>query len=569
MNNNKKYLWGLSLLAISLAYACSSDDSTSDLRSQSQQGDYITLDVSAPSQELEDTTRGSVITTSNIADMRLTGMKYLNTSNIDATTPAQFFYNQEVTKASGWKTAYCWPGNKEKVQLFAFAPSAALAATEGGEGITWSSATKVGVPTFSYKLPSVATNQQDLLVSSTGVLDGNSGTAVALNFSHVLAKVVVRLGSTGMMSGTITKISFKNVNTTGTYTYGSGWGSTIGTLGDVSQTMNFATNGQTNTDVTTGTSIFMMLPQQTNNVVLEVVKDGVTYTKNLNVNWEAGKTYSYSATSTVQDYSCTCSVQTFRAPVAGTYKLQVWGASGRGDTNQNNGSHRGLGGYSEGNVHLSKGQVLYVFVGGEGGAHGRNGGYNGGGDGRNGNGSGTYTFETPGAAGGGMTHISTTNNPAPELATGTWSTAGTIIVAGGGGGADDADGGTVGGGNDGSGGHGGGTSGGEPRDNGTVLSGYAGTNSSGYKQGRGADGSTTASWEAAGGGGGWWGGKATSSPSGGAGGGSGYIGGVINNTGTTIGGGTTAQQMPAPGGGTEYGHAGDGYCRISLISIDQ
>ena len=82
--------------------------------------------------------------------------------------------------------------------------------------------------------------------------------------------------------------------------------------------------------------------------------------------------------------------------------------------------------------------------------------------------------------------------------------------------------------------------------------------------GQGQDGSSLN--DAGGGGGGWYGGKAdtgTTAKPGygvyGGGGGSGYIGGVTN--GTTIAG---DQSFAAPGGGTETGHSGDGYARITL-----
>ena len=110
----------------------------------------------------------------------------------------------------------------------------------------------------------------------------------------------------------------------------------------------------------------------------------------------------------------------------GKYKLETWGASGGGDLNQQNGSHAGLGGYSVGEYLLSQSQTLYVHIGGQGQlSSGLNtgGGYNGGGHGG-----------PSGYGGGGMTHISTTNNLA--VANGFWNPLGTLIVAGGGGGSD-------------------------------------------------------------------------------------------------------------------------------------
>ena len=275
----------------------------------------------------------------------------------------------------------------------------------------------------------------------------------------------------------------------------------------------------------------------------------------------ASVTYTVTASANYKDFSCTKSTQSINLP-KGTYKLQCWGASGGGEIDQSSGSHRGLGGYSYGNYTITESKTVYVFVGGEGKwASGTNadGGWNGGGA--------TMTRESAmGSSGGGMTHISTTENPStPVIAyTSTWNSTGTLIVAGGGGGTDDGDPsqGTLGGTNDGSGGYGGGESGGEPRTNGALNSGCAGTQSSGYKQGIGQP-YTAANNDSGGGGGGWWGGKwgGTQNSSGG-GGGSGYIGGVSAPKATIAGN----QSFEAPGGGNETGHGGDGYARISWVS---
>ena len=250
-----------------------------------------------------------------------------------------------------------------------------------------------------------------------------------------------------------------------------------------------------------------------------------------------------------------------------TYTLTVWGASGGGRIEQNLSSHRGLGGYSTGSYTTSStSQSLYVFVGGKGIKHDGTsgemsgattgiyspgtggGGYNGGGNGKASNAWDCY-------GGGGMTHISTTDN----LATTTWSSTGTLIVAGGGGGADNlkdvenewtSD--------DGSGGYGGGLVAGKAHDGSSYSSLDAASQTTGYRQGVGESASST-SGERGGGGAGWWGGYASNGDNCGGGGGSGYIGGVSN--GNTIAGNTS---FPAPGGGNETGHAGNGYARITL-----
>lgn len=224
----------------------------------------------------------------------------------------------------------------------------------------------------------------------------------------------------------------------------------------------------------------------------------------------------------------TGSRQEFEAPYTGTYTIELYGAQGGSDNNAG-----GLGGYSNGNVSLTKGQKIYIFVGGKGGdakATVYDGGYNGGGYG--------YGY---GGGGGGMTFVSTsasaTAAPSNQADSGgTWNDSGVVIVAGGGGGAGPQAGGA-----------GGGTTG----DNGTSgcgTAGSCGTQTSGGAAGRGNatagghgyGGSNTEGPGSGGGGGGagWYGGGAggndyssyNDNDDSGGGGGSGYIGGVTYGT---------------------------------------
>ena len=186
--------------------------------------------------------------------------------------------------------------------------------------------------------------------------------------------------------------------------------------------------------------------------------------------WAAGSTggtqYDAGASITLQDdttlYACwiqkkysfeyTGSVRQFKAPVTGTYLLEVWGASG-GDAIQEaydfgqwfySRYYGGLGGYSKGLVKLTEGDILNICVGGEGasGPHdmvgvnqsvanaGNAGGYNGGGRG--------YTREDKHYArtggGGGATNITKGINRG-TLDRYVNNRDEVLIVAGGGGGA--------------------------------------------------------------------------------------------------------------------------------------
>ena len=104
------------------------------------------------------------------------------------------------------------------------------------------------------------------------------------------------------------------------------------------------------------------------------------------------------------NFSYTGECTTYIAKSDGYYNLEVWGAQGG---NYNTTYVGGLGGYSKGIVHLTKGTTLYVCVGGQPqtvttASVAVPGGFNGGGNGFNRAYSGTYTY---GQAGGGATDI--------------------------------------------------------------------------------------------------------------------------------------------------------------------
>ena len=185
------------------------------------------------------------------------------------------------------------------------------------------------------------------------------------------------------------------------------------------------------------------------------------------------------------------SVQTFTAPVDGIYSMELWGSDGG-----RYGTHApGKGGYTLIYIHVDGTTILYMFVGGSGSpvkGNSVSGGWNGGGYTK------TCLAGPHSGSGGGMTHVSYTNNLAeanPDPNTpGTWDPEGTIAVAGGGGGAGvEADG--VG--------HGGGTATSSIKNNrsgNAIISGS--TQTSGYAQGVGQSCANSS-----GGGGGWFGGR--------------------------------------------------------------
>ena len=65
-------------------------------------------------------------------------------------------------------------------------------------------------------------------------------------------------------------------------------------------------------------------------------------------------------------FSYTGSAQTFAAPEDGTYKIECWGAYCNDRNNWISTTNRACGGYTCGEIELSKGETLYVYVGASG-----------------------------------------------------------------------------------------------------------------------------------------------------------------------------------------------------------
>ena len=138
----------------------------------------------------------------------------------------------------------------------------------------------------------------------------------------------------------------------------------------------------------------------------------------------------------IQEFEYTGDYQVFIAPFTGKYKMETWGASG-GNTAKlaNDGlidhAYGGKGSYASGYINLTKGERLYIYVGGQGTGTAQvgigQGGYNGGGDGQL---RVVQNCFRQVSGGGGATDI--------RLVSGNWnstsSLASRIMVAGGGGG---------------------------------------------------------------------------------------------------------------------------------------
>jgi len=282
-------------------------------------------------------------------------------------------------------------------------------------------------------------------------------------------------------------------------------------------------------------------------------------------NAAAVKTRTVNVLQTIYAYDYTSNYQTFTASYTGNYQVELWGAQGGGVTDL-----PGKGGYTKGDIYLTTGQILYVYVGNSGYAPLNSISFNGGG-------VPDYTYHTI-YGGGGAADI--------RLTAGNWndfnSLKSRIMVAAGGGGGED-------GFSQGYGGAAGGLNGGNSLNsvNVTVI---GATQTSGYGFGIGQDSGVQGidgGYDTGGGGGGYYGGyRGANSNSGGSGASSfisGYAGCNAISSSSTQGNiihtnqanhysgfvftnsvmKSGAESMPNPLGVTVTGKTGNGYARIT------
>ena len=463
-----------------------------------------------------------------------------------------------------WQTSniHYWPGAASTVNFYAYYP------TSISSNITH---TTGSVPVLSYTVPDNTADQIDILTSSKTGVAGDSYNQTPVDFKHVFAAVQFSVGSSGLPSGTISSITISGIKNSGVYTFGSGWTLNPGTTTFKSSPL-IVINGTSGESITTGVYTFLMIPQVLSNATITLNYDnGTTFSMTTSGTWTAGNIYTYQLSKNVicnLDY--TGNVQTFTAPYTGTYKIECWGARGGGNSSDEHGN----GAYTEGLINLSKGGELYLYVGSRGtsgestGIYSSDGTFNGGGG---------YTgySDYNCATGGGATDI--------RLISGNWndfnSLKSRIMVAAGAGG-------IIVGGN----------SNGGTLNSSDVITNYtdaayttADSNVSGSSQTSGYSLGIGQTSTRAGGGGGYYSGKAVQlSGAGGSSFISGYPGcNAISKSSTStniihtgspnhysgyvftnmemIAGDSS---MPSPAGGTETGHSGNGYARITFVSAN-
>ena len=264
----------------------------------------------------DERTKGAHVTTDNFESV-------YGGFNVNAYLGNQIFIGNNKTDKSGsyymtTEQTYYWPGD-EMLDFYAYAPEDLFEAGSTATNYTIDPATKK--VTFSYALPSTdgntddandAVGQKDILmsfVSSNYEMSDNG--AVPVLFEHPLS--AVRFRATDVTTGTIKRITIKNVYGSGDCTYDPSaddkivWNLTGNQTMSYTQKYDVQVQDKVETSITSDANgtVFMMLPQVLGEntqieVVLETADKEEVLTGVIGGNgneWLPGYSYEYSISS--------------------------------------------------------------------------------------------------------------------------------------------------------------------------------------------------------------------------------------------------------------------------------
>ena len=214
-----------------------------------------------------------------------------------ASSAACFIDNATVKKQQGtefWLPTqdYRWPAERYAVKFFAYAPQ--------NLGTAGSVTLEDNTPKLTYKAPSDAAEQQDIVVASPDAVQSGQRNAVELTFRHILT--AVRIKATGNTKGKISQVSLKNIRSAGTFDFGSMKWSGV----ESSEKTNYIEQLETAAGENGGEEdyflidderTFMLLPQQLDDdAELEITIDGETLSAKIGgegKQWTPGTTITY------------------------------------------------------------------------------------------------------------------------------------------------------------------------------------------------------------------------------------------------------------------------------------
>ena len=254
-------------------------------------------------------TRGSVITTENIATVGVTAYDHtanFSTSTVTVATNGFGFSNVQFNVDADYvgtpSPARYWPTSDHMLSFFAYAPASAVTVAQ-----------TTGYPSFTYTVPTTLTDQKDLLVSkltdqvNSVKTDGFVGRPT-MTFDHALAAILFTFGDIGIKEGNVV-VTLSDIKSEATFSYETMSWSGLSTAIDYSTVSHPAVPGPYSQISDGGNNVMFLLPQTisddaTINVRYEdssgnkhVYSDKL---KNIGgiAEWKAGKTYTYTVGTT-------------------------------------------------------------------------------------------------------------------------------------------------------------------------------------------------------------------------------------------------------------------------------
>ena len=195
-------------------------------------------------------TRGTAVTALEMyGTFGISAFCYMGTWN--ASLSPAFMHNERVTLSRGlWGTdkTYYWPGSGYNMHFFAYAPV-------DSENYLVSDKQHKGTPTLTCTIPAQTSLQKDLLVASSGEINGAYSRPIPLEFRHVLTAVKFSYGNLPDIE--IKSISLNSINNSGIYDMeNQSW-----LLNTSLQNFSLQVSSSDRTAPTAEKKTFMMLPQ--------------------------------------------------------------------------------------------------------------------------------------------------------------------------------------------------------------------------------------------------------------------------------------------------------------------
>lgn len=237
-------------------------------------------------------TRGAKVTTASISSLGVCASVYLAANTYTSAGCGSYFYKESVS--SGTPTSYYWPTAGYKISFFAYYPYNNAAFT------VQSAANVTGAPTYAYTVPSVISNQLDIMTGQVTDQLGGSSSAVNMSLVHRCSAIHFNITNDRSDAITVNSISIEGVKYTGTlnestWTLGSGVNSS--STNPFTLTCNTSVAAGVTTDITGSSNIFLMLPQALpSGAKLKVVVNDEEFETDLSGTWVAGKEYTYTIT---------------------------------------------------------------------------------------------------------------------------------------------------------------------------------------------------------------------------------------------------------------------------------